>query len=507
MVEALTGEEEDYLASLYYDPENPAALTSPDLLYKQVKKEGRHSLSRGQIKLWLSKQDAYTLHKQTHSKFKRQPVYAPYKNYMWESDLGQMTRHKSKNNGYAFFIVYIDVNSRYAYTRPLKTKKSEAVLAATREIFREAAPNKPERLRFDKGGEFKGRNFRDFLEREGVKYFATENETKAAYAERLLKTLKLKLYRWMTRNNSEKWVELLPQVTASYNAKYHRGIKMAPKDVTDKDADRLWNIKHGVRPRKDGPFDNIPDPLVDGNDDDDDGDDSDRGDGGDGGDGRDRRNGGGGAAATQDGNGDGSGDEDSDDDAGPEQKSGGDDDAALGSRDGARVRDNGNRVDDDENAGSMKKPRKRPYPANAGEADGAKKSSEKSRKKRKPRAFAPFKYKIGDSVRVSHLKHVFSRAYDSLWSEEIFFVTDRFLKNDVKLYRIKDYNNENISGTFYENELQAVTVTRDTLYKIDHIVRKEKKNGRSGYVVRWSGYTKAADSWVPEEEVVDLGKD
>ena len=109
-------------------------------------------------------------------------------------------------------------------------------------------------------------------------------------------------------------------------------------------------------------------------------------------------------------------------------------------------------------------------------------------------------------MRVSHLKHAFSRAYDALWSEEIFFVTDRFRKNNAKLYRIKDYNNENISGTFYEAELQGVPVSDDTLYKIDHIVKKQKRNGRPGYIVRWLGYTKAADSWVPESEIVEFDK-
>ena len=54
---------------------------------------------------------------------------------------------------------------------------------------------------------------------------------------------------------------------------------------------------------------------------------------------------------------------------------------------------------------------------------------------------------------------------------------------------------------FYGQELTPVRVTRRTSYKIDEILDKRRKNGILKYLVRWRGYRKDFDSWVPADSV------
>ena len=63
------------------------------------------------------------------------------------------------------------------------------------------------------------------------------------------------------------------------------------------------------------------------------------------------------------------------------------------------------------------------------------------------------KFKIGNNVRISKYKNVFAKCYTPNWSEEGF--CDKKVKNTVPwTYVIHDLKEEEIMGTFYENELQ-----------------------------------------------------
>ena len=63
------------------------------------------------------------------------------------------------------------------------------------------------------------------------------------------------------------------------------------------------------------------------------------------------------------------------------------------------------------------------------------------------------KFKVGDHVRISKYENIFAKGYNPNWSEEVFLVKE--IKNTVPLtYVINDLNNEQITGTLYENELQ-----------------------------------------------------
>ena len=64
---------------------------------------------------------------------------------------------------------------------------------------------------------------------------------------------------------------------------------------------------------------------------------------------------------------------------------------------------------------------------------------------------------------------------------------------------MKDYQNEDVQGTFYEQELQLVD--EPEVYKIENILRSRKVKGKKQHLVRWSGWSSKYDSWIDAKEL------
>ncbi len=52
----------------------------------------------------------------------------------------------------------------------------------------------------------------------------------------------------------------------------------------------------------------------------------------------------------------------------------------------------------------------------------------------------------------------------------------RFFRQDIPVYRLRDWEGEDVDGTFYQSELQGVSVDENTAFKIETVLKK--KNGR-----------------------------
>ena len=66
------------------------------------------------------------------------------------------------------------------------------------------------------------------------------------------------------------------------------------------------------------------------------------------------------------------------------------------------------------------------------------------------------KLKVGDHVRISKYKNIFAKGYTPNWSEKVFVVSK--IKNTVPwTYVVTDLNGEEITGSFYEKELQKTS--------------------------------------------------
>ena len=63
------------------------------------------------------------------------------------------------------------------------------------------------------------------------------------------------------------------------------------------------------------------------------------------------------------------------------------------------------------------------------------------------------RYNVGDRVRVSKFKNIFAKGYTPNWSREIFIV-NKINDTVPYTYNLKDLNEEEIIGSFYDGELQ-----------------------------------------------------
>ena len=63
------------------------------------------------------------------------------------------------------------------------------------------------------------------------------------------------------------------------------------------------------------------------------------------------------------------------------------------------------------------------------------------------------RFKVGDRVRTSKFKNIFAKGYTPNWSSEIFIV-DKVNDTVPYTYNLKDLNDEEILGSFYDRELQ-----------------------------------------------------
>jgi hypothetical protein len=115
------------------------------------------------------------------------------------------------------------------------------MLAAMRQLFKQAARRKPIRLQRDKGKEFYNAQIRKFLRDQGVELFSTNSDHKAAIVERFNRTLKARIYKHFTAVNTRRYIDVLADMAHSYNHSRHRTIGRKPADVvTQKDGDAVW---------------------------------------------------------------------------------------------------------------------------------------------------------------------------------------------------------------------------------------------------------------------------
>ena len=128
--------------------------------------------------------------------------------------------------------------------------------------------------------------------------------------------------------------------------------------------------------------------------------------------------------------------------------------------------------------------------------------------KRKPEP--KFLFKIGDQVKMTLIRTAFQREYSARWTTEIFIITDRFIRQNQCLYKLKDWQGEEVEGTFYEPELQLSS--KPPVFEIEKRVSKKVKGKNPSYqyrgrganrevLVSWKGWPSKFNSYVPVNRV------
>ena len=179
-----------------------------------------------------NEQLADELQKHIIRKFKKRKVYSAFKDNMWGADLADMKLLSKYNKGIRFLLCVIDIFSKYAWVVPLKDKKGISIVKAFQSILKQSS-KKPNKIWVDKGSEFYNAYFKKWLRDNNIIMYSTYNEGKSVVAERFIRTLKSKIYKYITSISKNVYIDKLDDIVDEYNNTYHTTIKMKPIDIKD----------------------------------------------------------------------------------------------------------------------------------------------------------------------------------------------------------------------------------------------------------------------------------
>ena len=225
------------ILSTYSEPSAPGALGG----LRRFARAQR--LSQAQARDALRKILAFALHRLPRRRFKMAPVMVLNIDQQWVADLVEMQRYWRQNRGVRYLLTVVDVLSKYAWVRPIKRKTGAELLKAFESIVTEG--RRPQTLQTDKGKEFYNTTLQRWLKKEGIHHFSKLGDAKALIVERFNRTLKSRLYRYFTADNTTQYLDILPSLVQQYNADIHRSIGMAPKDVNVKNEAEVWQRLYG----------------------------------------------------------------------------------------------------------------------------------------------------------------------------------------------------------------------------------------------------------------------
>ena len=80
---------------------------------------------------------------------------------------------------------------------------------------------KPNKIWVDKGSEFYNNSFKKWLKDNDIEMCLIHTERKSVIAERFIRTLKTKIYKYMTLVSKNVYINKLGDIVSEYNNTYH----------------------------------------------------------------------------------------------------------------------------------------------------------------------------------------------------------------------------------------------------------------------------------------------
>ena len=107
------------------------------------------------------------------------------------------------------------------------------------------------------------------------------------------------------------------------------------------------------------------------------------------------------------------------------------------------------------------------------------------------------KFNVGDRVRLNKIHRTFEKGYLPGWTEEV-FVVHRVIPGPVPTYKIHEWDDTPVQGTFYEEDLQKVHVS--DVFHIEKVLKRQKDR----WLVKWKGWPDKYNSWIARGAVTSL---
>ena len=144
-----------------------------------------------------NKESTEQLHKPIIRKFKKIIVSSPFIDNIPGADLADMQLISKFNKEFKFLLHVLDIYGKYTWVILLKGKKGITITNAFQKILDQSNP-KPNKIWADKDSEFYNRSMKSWLEKKDIEMYSPHSEGNSVIAQRFIRTLKNKIYKYMT---------------------------------------------------------------------------------------------------------------------------------------------------------------------------------------------------------------------------------------------------------------------------------------------------------------------
>jgi len=220
------------LHKIYYNYGEEGALNNNvSTLLKLVRKAGFPTASTSDVQEFLSKQPGYTVHRRIQkSQFRRRTIFVPTNRVRSDGDLIELRDLASWNKGHRYIFIVIDAFSRFVWAVAIKNKEANTTALAMKTIINQQNFHTLS-LYTDAGKEFIGAPFQSVLKSAKIGHrICTSDDFHCPFVERVIRTIKEKLFQSMTTHYTRNWLSILPKVVATYNKSIHSATKMKPDE-------------------------------------------------------------------------------------------------------------------------------------------------------------------------------------------------------------------------------------------------------------------------------------
>lgn len=179
----------------------------------------------------MSKADVVNeIHKNARINFRRRHVIMKDIDDLWQADLMDMQNISKHNSNFKYIFVIIDTFSKYAWAYPLRRKTKQLMYDTLQKLLKSGRV--PKNLQTDMGTEFFNEKIKKLTDKYNINHYSTYTTKKASIAERLIRTLKSKMYKEFSLKGNYKWIDgTLDSVVHKYNHTRHRTIDFCPAQV------------------------------------------------------------------------------------------------------------------------------------------------------------------------------------------------------------------------------------------------------------------------------------
>ena len=197
------------LIKIYHDPKDPGSLGGVDRLMRRARQLQVPGVSRQTVQQYQRSEQAYTLHRPARRRFTRNHTHVAGIDAQLQAYFADMQGIARQNGGMRYLFTVIDIFFKFSCAVPVHFKDAKAITSAFDQVLIAAHPRHPLRLQTEKGKEFFNSDFLALIKRNGIQHFASDSEQKAAVVERFNRTIKTRIWTYLSDRGTVRWVDAI----------------------------------------------------------------------------------------------------------------------------------------------------------------------------------------------------------------------------------------------------------------------------------------------------------